>query len=264
MIRSEILRTDIIFCILVMPGMMFLFPTGEWLQWHTAYVLLYVLWLYAVYFIGRFGLGPLLVVKTWKRLVTAACILLLIWAVTFLMTLTTVDFPQDAARLGKMPPHETAMWVLLLAVLAYSLPVGMLSTRLRWLSRRADKEAVQEAAREALETRRAESGEMAGEELLVKSDYKTVHIPLSAIQYVEGRNNYSCFHLDNLDDVVTQLSLKSALEMLPQGKFARIHRSYIIPLWRIEKRTAAQVKLLGLPDPFPIGRAFKDQFKDGR
>ena len=85
-----------------------------------------------------------------------------------------------------------------------------------------------------------------------------------AIQYVEGRNNYSCFHLDNLDDVVTQISLKSALEMLPQGKFARIHRSYIIPLWRIEKRTAAQVKLLGLPDPFPIGRAFKDQFKDGR
>lgn len=262
MVRSEILRTDIIFCILVMPGMMFLFPTGEWLQWHTGYVLLYVLWLYAVYFAGRFGLGPLLVVKTWKRFITVAGILLLIWAITFLMTLTRVDFPQDATRLGKMPQHETAMWVLLLAVLAYSLPVGMLSTRLRWLSRRADREAVQEAAREALETRRAEAAEMVGEEIQVKSDYQTVHIPLSVIQYIEGRNNYACFHLDNLDDVVTQLSLKNVLEMLPEGKFVRIHRSYIVPLWRIERRTAAQVKLLGLPDPFPVGRAFKDQLKD--
>jgi len=92
----------------------------------------------------------------------------------------------------------------------------------------------------------------------VKSNYRTVQVPLPAIQYLEGRNNYTCFHLDNHDDVVTQIPMKRALDALPEGKFVRIHRSYIVPVWRIEKRTAQHVKVLGLKDPLPIGRAHKD------
>ena len=78
-----------------------------------------------------------------------------------------------------------------------------------------------------------------GDIIQVKSDYKTVHhVPVTAIRYIEGRNNYACFHLDHRNDVVSQITLKSVMEMLPEGKFVRIHRSYIVPVWRIEKRTA--------------------------
>lgn len=255
---------DIIFCILVMPGMMFLFPLAEWMSVHPGYVLVYILWLYIVYGAGRFSLGPLLMAKTWRRFVTVAGILVLIAALTFLMTLTQVDFVQDATRVERMPLHETAMWVLLIAVLSYAMPVGMLAQRLAFMRRQATREAVKDAAREALETRRMEAEEVTGEEICVKADYKTIHVPLSAIQYIEGRNNYACLHLDHRDDVVTQLTLKNLLEMLPEGRFLRIHRSFIVPVWRIEKRTATQVRLLGVQDPLPVGRAFKDQLKDAK
>ena len=62
---------DIIFCIIVMPGMMFLFPAGEWIQWHPGYVLTYILWLYGVWLLCRKALGPLLL-HGWRGTVTVA------------------------------------------------------------------------------------------------------------------------------------------------------------------------------------------------
>ena len=88
-------------------------------------------------------------------------------------------------------------------------------------------------------------------------------MPVTAIKYIEGRNNYACFHLDHRKDVVSQITLKSVMEMLPEGKFARIHRSYIVPLWRIEKRSATSVKLMGVEESIPVGRAYKDSFNNG-
>ena len=76
---------DIIFCILVLPGMMFLFPIGEWAQWHPGYILGYAGWLYGVYFLCREALGPMLL-KGAKGILTALGILFLVGAVTFLMS----------------------------------------------------------------------------------------------------------------------------------------------------------------------------------
>jgi len=143
------------------------------------------------------------------------------------------------------------------------VPVGMFSAALAQLSSQKEADEALAAAREALEQRRQEAPEVSGEEIQVKADYKTVHIPLSAIRYVEGRNNYACFHLDNRPDVVSQITLKEVLALLPEGKFLRIHRSYIVPEWRIEKRSSAQVKLLGVDQPLPVGRAFKENLKNG-
>ncbi|MBP3203328.1 MAG: LytTR family transcriptional regulator [Bacteroidales bacterium] len=251
---------DIIFCILVMPGMMFLFPTGEWLQWHASYVLGYALWLYGVWLLCRMALGPLLLMG-WKGKVTVALSLFLVGAVTFLMSLTPVQFPENTKEIGDMLPHVRAMWILLLAVVSYALPVGALSKQSAQLQEVKELEEAMDDAREALETRRIEG--ISGGEINVKSDYKTVPIPLSAIQYIEGRNNYACFHLDHREDIVTQLPLKEVLAQLPEGKFVRIHRSYIVPLWRIEQRNSTRVQLLGIKDPLPVGRAYKENLKNG-
>ena len=98
----------------------------------------------------------------------------------------------------------------------------------------------------------------------MKSGYRTVHLPLTAIQYIEGRNNYAAFHLDHREDVVSQIPLKNVMELLPEGKFVRIHRSYIVPAWRIEKRTASAIKLMGIQDPLPIGRAYREELKSNK
>ena len=250
---------DIIFCIVVMPGMMFLFPLGEWISWHPGFVLGYILWLYGVWALCRFALGPLLL-RGWKGRATVVGSLFLLGAATFLMSLTRVDFPRDPEQMGVMGPHVRAMWLLLAAVVSYALPVGMLLQRIRELDDVREADQALDDAREALETRRAEA--VAGEEIQVKSDYRTVHIPLSAIQYVEGRNNYACFHLDHRSDVVSQITLKNVMDLLPEGKFVRIHRSYIVPVWRIEQRSAARLRLMGVKDPLPVGRAHKDNLKN--
>ena len=55
----------------------------------------------------------------------------------------------------------------------------------------------------------------------------------------------------------------NVLEMLPEGSFVRIHRSYIVPRWRIENRKGNWVKLMGLETPLPVGRAHKDNLNNG-
>ena len=69
--------------------------------------------------------------------------------------------------------------------------------------------------------------------------------------------------MDHGEDVVTQMPLKTVLEMLPEGKYMRIHRSYVVPVWRIEKRSMTQVSILGVEEPLPVGRAYKDNLKNG-
>ena len=256
MITETIL--DIIFCIAVMPGMMFLFPTAEWLLWHPGHVLLYVVWLYAVWFLCRKILAPA-AMQGWKGLATVIGTLFLVAAVTFLMSLSPVEFPRSAEDIGKIQPHVRAMWVLLLADISYSITVGILSSRIRELSMERAKAEEAQRAKAAVETRRQAVASVSGDEIVVKSDYKKVHVPISAILYVEGRNNYVCIHVENHDDVVSQTTLKSIMEMLPEGKFVRIHRSFIVPQWRIVSHNGTGVTLLGVAETLPVGRAFKEQ-----
>ena len=262
MIRKEVIL-DIIFCAFVLPGMMFLFPTAEWLAWQSNYVLGYTLWLLGVWIMGRKVLGPMLLQSGKGSKITALGVFFLMGVVTFLMTLTPVSFPSNPpVRVGQMQMHVRAMWVLFLAVNAYAVPVGYYSARVKILTAVKEEEDAIAAASEALERKRSEAEEVAGEEIQIKVDYRVKHLPLSAIQYIEGRNNYACFHLDHREDVVSQIALKSVMDMLPEGKFVRIHRSYIVPLWRIEHRSSAQVQLMGVKEKLPIGRAYKDNLKN--
>ena len=250
---------DIIFCILVLPGMMFLFPVGEWAQWHPGYILGYAGWLYGVFFLCREALGPMLL-KGAKGILTALGILFLVGAVTFLMSWTPVDFPRDADTVsGRLELHQRAMWVLLIADVTIGLLVGVFCSRIKELTASHEVSAALDNARSSMYKRSFDA--VADEDIELKSDYKTVRVPLSAIQYIESRNNYSCVHLDHQEDIVSQITLKKVMELLPEGKFIRIHRSYIVPVWRIESKSLTQVQLMGVKDPLPVGRAFKDSIK---
>ncbi|MBR6305493.1 MAG: LytTR family transcriptional regulator [Bacteroidales bacterium] len=250
--------TDIVLCVFVIPGMILFFPVSEWAQWNHGYIFLYILWLYGVYFLCRKVLGNV-VIRGRKGLFTTLGAILLTVAATFLMTLVHVDIPREEGTL--VQPHVRAMWIMLFAVLGMGLPLGSMEAQLKILGRHIARETEVQDQKDALHLRA--SNAFSGEEVLVKSGYKTVHIPLGAVQYIESRNNYSCFHLDHLDDVVTQVPLKDVMDMLPEGKFLRIHRSYIVPVWRIEKRTMTYVKIMGVEDSIPVGRAYKDILKNG-
>lgn len=254
---------DILFCAAVLPGMLLLFPVWEWARVQPDSVLIFVLWLYGVWVLGRFILGSMLVREGRSSILTAAGVFFLMVSANVLMSFTPVAFPvTPGTRVGQMLPHVRAMWVLFLAVNAYAIPVGYLNARLKLLTEVKEAEDQEAAAADALESRRSEAGEAVSGEIHIKSGYKTIHLPLSAIRYIEGRNNYACFHADNREDIVSQIALKNVMDLLPEGKFVRIHRSYIVPLWRIEKRTGTQVQLMGVAEKLPVGRSFKDNLRN--
>lgn len=64
--------------------------------------------------------------------------------------------------------------------------------------------------------------------LFVYSEYRMVKIPLNEIEYIESLEDYIRINLTSGKPVMTLMTMKKVLEKLPQDKFRRIHRSYII------------------------------------
>jgi len=71
--------------------------------------------------------------------------------------------------------------------------------------------------------------------IFVKSDYKLVQIKLDNILYIEGLKDYIKICTD--DDskpLLSLMSIKSMEELLPSGRFMRVHRSFIVQVDKIK------------------------------
>ncbi|MDB5209586.1 MAG: response regulator [Sediminibacterium sp.] len=72
------------------------------------------------------------------------------------------------------------------------------------------------------------------EHFFVRSEYRMVKIEMNEIDYIEGLEDYIKIHLTNVKPVLTLMTLKAVLEKLPEEKFQRIHRSYIVPVNKVQ------------------------------
>jgi hypothetical protein len=249
---------DLLVCLVVIPSLVSVFPVEEWIGWRASDVIVYLIWTYLCWYLGRHAVpGIFSSGKRW----TAVAVVFLATVLTYLMSLKQVSFPRDlvADRPPRLYLYQQAVWVLYIASMGCGLATGILARRNRHLEVAQAEGVARQAAQAALDARAAQA--VAGETVTVKADYKDVTIPLAAIQYIEARNNYACLHLDHQEDVVSQITMKALLEMLPEGKFVRIHRSYIVPVHRIESKKATAVKLVGVDTPLPVGRAHKGNLK---
>ncbi|CAN5514197.1 LytTR family DNA-binding domain-containing protein [soil metagenome] len=99
--------------------------------------------------------------------------------------------------------------------------------------------------------------------LYVRADYKLYQIPLADILYVEGLDDYLKIHRQGDKPIVCRMTMKALLQQLPETgrateRFIRVHRSYIVPLNRIE---AVQNKTIQLGDrEIPIGASYEADF----
>lgn len=84
----------------------------------------------------------------------------------------------------------------------------------------------------------------ASEHFFVRSEYRMVKIIVEDIEYIEGLEDYIKIHLVNNKPVLTLMTLKSVLEKLPEEKFKRIHRSYIIPVNKVRSIINRKITLL--------------------
>lgn len=96
--------------------------------------------------------------------------------------------------------------------------------------------------------------------LYIRADYTTQKIFINDILFIEGMDNYIKLHFEDKRPLLVRMSMKSIIEKLPEDKFIRVHRSYIVPLSKI---TSVKNKIISIGNQeIPIGLNYQDQFND--
>ena len=144
----------------------------------------------------------------------------------------------DGLELSRMLPEGTRV-VFTTAFKQYafeSYEVSALDFLLKPIRYQKFLEAAQKA-REwfQLKEEAAAAGAQEKTAVFLKVDGTLRKVELADILYVEGMRDYVLFHLlSHRQPLVTHLTMKAAEELLPSGRFMRIHRSFIISLDHIE------------------------------
>lgn len=71
--------------------------------------------------------------------------------------------------------------------------------------------------------------------LFIRADYSLIKILFSDILFIEGLDDYLKIHIQNQKTIVARMTLKALLQKLPVTEFVRVHRSFIVPISKIEK-----------------------------
>jgi hypothetical protein len=94
----------------------------------------------------------------------------------------------------------------------------------------------------------------------VKADKKLVKVNFEDIIYIEGLKDYVIIRLIN-GRVITLQTMKSLEDRLPNGRFKRIHRSYIVAMDKITaiEGNMVEVSEKNIPKLLPIGKNYRDE-----
>ena len=71
----------------------------------------------------------------------------------------------------------------------------------------------------------------------------------------------SAIHLTSQPTLTSQMSLKTLQELLPEEKFIRVHKSFVVPIYRIASYTSKEI-LLYNGIKIPVGRSYSKYLKD--
>ena len=96
--------------------------------------------------------------------------------------------------------------------------------------------------------------------IFVKADYKLVQIEFKNILYIEGLKDYVKFFLEGTDKpVLSLMSMKSLEENLPETRFMRVHRSFIVNLDKIT--TIERNRIVFGKEYIPVSDNYKEKFQ---
>lgn len=94
--------------------------------------------------------------------------------------------------------------------------------------------------------------------LFVNVEYKLQRLDIHKILYVEGLKDYLKIFPEGGKVVLTMMRMKNLEEKLPFPQFARVHRSYIVNLLKIE--TVQKNRIMIGDKEIPIGEMYSEQF----
>ena len=98
--------------------------------------------------------------------------------------------------------------------------------------------------------------------IMLKVEYKTVVIDVDDIAYIEAMDNYVKAYRFGLPTIISQITMKEMETLLPDDRFIRVHRSFIVSLYAIEKFSNRQIFLKNYDMHIPIGRTYTEAFNN--
>ena len=99
------------------------------------------------------------------------------------------------------------------------------------------------------------------EYIIVKSEYKLIQIAVSNILYIEGLKDYVKIYLeDSNSSIMSLMSLKTLEASLPQDRFMRVHRSFIVQTSKI--KVLERNRIVFGKQYIPISDTYKDAFNE--
>jgi len=97
--------------------------------------------------------------------------------------------------------------------------------------------------------------------LFLKSEYKIRRINFNDILYIEGLKDYIKVYIAGDEKPVLSLnSIKSLEQKLPEEKFMRVHRSFIVNLDKID--TIERSRIIFGKVYIPVSDQYKDKFQE--
>ncbi|MHA6248000.1 LytR/AlgR family response regulator transcription factor [Pontibacter sp. CAU 1760] len=93
--------------------------------------------------------------------------------------------------------------------------------------------------------------------IFVKADYKNIRVDFKDILWIEGLKDYIIIQTKD-QKIITLLSMNKMMEKLPDAKFLRVHRSFIVSLQKIDSIEKSRIRI-GKKE-IPIGEVYKEQF----
>ncbi|UUC46318.1 LytR/AlgR family response regulator transcription factor [Flavobacterium cerinum] len=94
--------------------------------------------------------------------------------------------------------------------------------------------------------------------LFIRADYSLIKIPVADIVFIEGLDDYLKIHIHNQKTVVARMTMKAILEKLPQQEFFRVHRSFIVPLSKIDRVKSKIIYIEN--EEIPVSATYESEF----
>ncbi len=94
--------------------------------------------------------------------------------------------------------------------------------------------------------------------LLIRADYSLHRIKVEDILYIEGLDDYLKIHIADQKTVVTRMTMKNILNELAHAEFVRVHKSFIVPMKKVNK---VRNRIIYIGDQeIPVGNSYEEEF----
>lgn len=98
--------------------------------------------------------------------------------------------------------------------------------------------------------------------ITLKVEHKNVIVDIDDITYVEAMDNYVKVFRNRSQMVMSQITMKEMESVLADGRFIRVHRSFIVSLNAIDKFSNRKIYVRNSDRAIPVGRKYIETFNN--